>query len=169
MIQLETPITAAQISSFEIGDKFELHGRILCGRDAVLPKLVHLIVANDPFIDELQLEGAVIFHTAVSPAGIGPTTSNKAEIEESIPLLAKAGVRIHLGKGSLGANTIAALNDADSVFGVTPPVSALFSHRIRSQKIIAFAGEGMEALHEIQVEGLPGIIAAAHGCNIFDR
>jgi hypothetical protein len=30
------------------------------------------------------LSGSVIFHTAVSDAGIGPTSSNKVDIESSI-------------------------------------------------------------------------------------
>jgi len=169
MIQLNTPIDLETIRSLEVGTHFEIHGRVLCGRDAVLPKIARMIEAGDPAVAGMELAGSVIFHTAVSPAGIGPTTSNKAEIEESIPPLAKAGVAIHLGKGSLSEETIRQLAAANSVFAVTPPVTALFSHRIRSQRVIAFQQEGMEALHEIMVEGLPGIIAAAHGRNIFDR
>ncbi len=169
MIRLNTPISVEQIAELAIGTQVEIHGRVLCGRDAVLPKIVELIRKNDPKVEQLGLAGAVIFHTAVSPAGIGPTTSNKAEIEESIPELAKAGVRIHLGKGSLSSKTIEALHSFNSVFVVTPPVTALFSHRIKSQKVLAFPEEGMEALYEIEVNGLPGIIAAAHGQNIFDR
>lgn len=169
MIRLNTPITAYAVDNLTVGTQFEIHGRVLCGRDAVLPKLVQLIRAKDPLIDQIGLEGSVIFHTAVSPAGIGPTTSNKAEIEESIPELASAGVRIHLGKGALSAATIEALAANRSVFAVTPPVTALFSHRINSKKVAAFAEEGMEALYAIEVKGLPGIVAAAHGQNIFDR
>lgn len=169
MIRLETPITPEQIREMKVGDQFEIYGRVLCGRDAVLPKIVKMIQENDPKLKEIGLEGAVIFHTAVSPAGIGPTTSNKAEIEESIPELAAAGVRIHLGKGSLGAKTIEALAANDSLFAVTPPVTALFSHRMKSSQVIAFPEEGMEALYAIEVEGLPGIVAAAHGSNMFDR
>lgn len=169
MIRLQTPISAEQIEGLRIGDKFEIHGRVLCGRDAVLPRLVKMIRAGDPRLAEIGLTGSVIFHTAVSPAGIGPTTSNKAEIEESIPELAAAGVRIHLGKGSLGPKTIAALAAHTSVFAVTPPVTALFSHRITARRVVAFAEEGMEALWAIEVSGLPGIIAAAHGSNIFAR
>lgn len=169
MIKLNTPITAEQIAALTVGDQFEIHGRVLCGRDAVLPKLVRMIENGDPLIETIGLAGAVIFHTAVSPAGIGPTTSNKAEIEESIPALAAAGVRIHLGKGSVGPATIAALAKCASVFAVTPPVTALFSHRIRSSRVAAFPEEGMEALYEIDVAGLPGIVAAAAGRNLFDR
>lgn len=167
MIQLDTPITPDTIESLKVGDQVEIHGRILCGRDAVLPKIVQMIRNRDPLVDRLQLDGAVIFHTAVSPAGIGPTTSNKVEIEESIPELSAAGVRIHIGKGSVGDTTIAALQKNGSVFAVTPPVSALFGRRSRERKIVAFEEEGMEALFEMNFAGLPAIIAAAHGRNIF--
>jgi fumarate hydratase subunit beta len=169
MIRLQPPISAEFIEGLKIGDKFEIYGRVLCGRDAVLPRLAKMIRTGDPLIDKIDLNGSVIFHTAVSPAGIGPTTSNKAEIEESIPELAAAGVRIHLGKGSLGPHTIASLAAHNSVFAVTPPVTALFSHRITARKVVAFPEEGMEALWAIEVSGLPGIIAAAHGRNIFTR
>ena len=152
-----------------IGDQIEIYGSVLCGRDAVLPKLVRLTHRQDPLCEKIGLEGAVIFHTAVSPAGIGPTTSNKREIEESIPELAAAGVRIHLGKGSLDPVTIDSLKKHKSVFAVTPPVSALFSHRTLSKKVMAFEEEGMEALFEIQVRKLPAIIAVAHGRNIFEK
>ncbi len=169
MIQLETPITEEQITEMKVGDQVEISGKVLCGRDAVLPRLVRLYQQKDPSIERFGLEGGVIFHTAVSPAGIGPTTSNKLEIAESIPELSAAGVRIHLGKGSLNSAIVGALNKHKSVFAVTPPVSALFSHRTISKKVLAFQEEGMEALFEIKVSKLPAIIAIAHGRNIFDR
>jgi fumarate hydratase subunit beta len=103
----------------------------------------------------------------VSPAGIGPTTSNKVEIEGSIPMLSEAGVRIHLGKGSLSPQTVEALKKNNSVFAITPPVSALFSDKIVFQRVAAFKEEGMEALYELQVNGFPAIIAIAHGKTVF--
>ena len=169
MLELKTPIRPEDIGKLNIGDQIQINGRVLCGRDAVLPKLVRLYRQKDPLIEKIGLEGAVIFHTAVSAAGIGPTTSNKLEIESSIPELSAAGVRLHLGKGSLSAETVASLREHQSVFAVTPPVTALFSHRMLSKKVIAFEEEGMEALFEIQVERLPAIIAAAHGRNIFKK
>lgn len=162
-----TPIPDNAISRLRIGDPVEITGTILCGRDAVLPKIVKRIEAGA--LEELGVDfrGSVIFHTAVSPAGIGPTTSNKVEIESSIPALSKAGVKIHLGKGSVGPDTVKALKRFHSVFAVTPPVSALFSEKIVSRRIAAFAEEGMEALYEISVEGFPAIIASACGETIF--
>lgn len=69
----------------------------------------------------------------------------------------------------MGEPTVRALEAHKSIFAVTPPVSALFSHRTQSQKILAFEEEGMEALFELQVHRLPAIIAVAHGQNLFAK
>jgi fumarate hydratase subunit beta len=167
IIKLYTPLKEKEISRLKIEDPIEINGIIYCGRDAVLPKIkTHL---ENGSLDSLNIDfkGSVIFHTAVSPAGIGPTTSNKFEIEDSMPALSKAGVRIHLGKGSISPKTIACLKRHNAVFAITPPVSALFSDKIISQKIVAFPKEGMEALYEIEVLNFPAIVACANGKTIF--
>jgi len=152
---------------FELRDEIEIYGKIYCGRDAVLPKIVQLYKDNRLTEFGIELSGSVIFHTAVSSAGIGPTSSNKLDIESSMPALARAGVKIHLGKGSLKKETIEALSKNESYFAVTPPVSALFASKIINQRVIAFPEEGMEALYELEVTGLPAIIAIANGESIF--
>ena len=167
MITVQTPIGEHQIERLRVGDQIEIDGVIYCGRDAVLPKIVRLIEGHELDRIGVNLEGAVIFHTAVSPAGIGPTTSNKVEIEGSIPALSKAGVRIHVGKGALSPETVEELKKYHSMFAVTPPVSALFSDKIVSQRVAAFREEGMEALYQLEVKGFPAIIAIAHGETIF--
>lgn len=166
VIELKTPITEEIINGLSVGDFVEISGTVLCGRDAVLPKLEKLVTADSKETLKL-LGGAVIFHTAVSPAGIGPTTSNKVEIEGSIPALSKAGVKIHLGKGALGVETQAALKSENSLFAITPPTSALFLEKILSKRVVMFPEEGMEALYAVEVERLPAIIAIAHGESIF--
>jgi len=169
IVKLYTPIQNAEIRKLKIEDQIEINGIIYCGRDAVLPKMKALIEKDSLDSLGIDLKGSVIFHTAVSPAGIGPTTSNKFEIEDSIPELSKAGVKIHLGKGSISPKTVAALKRYHSVFAITPPVSALFSDKIISQKIAAFPEEGMEALYEIVVRDFPAIIACANGRTIFSK
>ena len=54
-----------------VGDRLFLSETIYTGRDAVLPKLVALIENNKLEETGIDLKGAVIFHTAVSPAGVG--------------------------------------------------------------------------------------------------
>lgn len=165
--KLTVPAAQEEILKLRAGDMVEFSGYIFAGRDAVLPKLVRL--AREGRLSEfgLNLQGSVIFHTAVSPAGIGPTSSNKAEIEGSIPELSAAGVRIHLGKGALKPETVAALGRYGAVYAVVPPVTALLGSKVCSTQVAAFREEGMEALHLLSVEGFPAIIAAAGGESIY--
>ena len=111
----------------------------------------------------------MIFHTAVSGAGIGPTSSNKVEIEASIPALSRMGVRIHVGEGTLSDSTVQALNEAGSIYAVTPPVSALQTSALAEWRVLAFAEEGIEALHLLTTRGLAAVVASAHGESIWNR
>lgn len=52
---------------------------------------------------------------------------------------------------------------------MTPPTTALFSFKSTSQKVLAFPEEGMEALYEVEVTGLPVIIAAVNGETMFGQ
>jgi fumarate hydratase subunit beta len=168
MFEIKTPITNEIINQLSVGDMITLSGFIYAGRDAVLPKIAALIEANKLLDFEINLEGSVIFHTAVSVAGVGPTSSNKFDIESTIPILSKAGVKLHLGKGALSAETIKALNKFNSVYAVIPPVTALLNDKTLNKKIIAFPELGMEAFHLLEVIEYPAIIAAAHGKSIYD-
>ena len=171
MTSITTPVTEEVVKNLTLGEMIMISGYIYTGRDAVLPKLVRLIESGGLAEAGINLQGAVIFHTAVSPAGVGPTSSNKSDIESSIPALSKAEVKIHLGKGKLSPKTIEALNEHNSVYAVVPPVTALLESRIIEKRIAAFPEEGMEALHLLRVDGFPCIIAAAHGRSIgaFDK
>lgn len=162
------PLTKEAIAKLAVGDMVELDGYLFAGRDAVLPKVIRLIQEGRLQEYGIDLCGSAIFHTAVSPAGIGPTSSNKVEIEETIPALSEAGVRMHIGKGALKPETIRALDRYGSVYAVVPPVTALLGSCVSSIEVAAFPEEGMEALHLLKVEGFPAVIAAAHGRSVYD-
>lgn len=168
IIEVNTPIPTELIDTLQVGDTVAISGYILCGRDAVLPKVLKMI--EEGTVNELgvSLQGQVIFHTAVSPAGVGPTSSNKFEIESSIAPLSAAGIKLHLGKGALHLETIEALNKYNSVYAVIPPVTALLGAKTVEQKVLAFSELGMEALHVIKVDKYPAIIAVAHGRSIYE-
>lgn len=167
-MDLSTPISEEEIARLNVGDTITISGYILCGRDAVLPKVLKMI--EDGTVGDLgiDLHGQVIFHTAVSPAGVGPTSSNKLEIESSIAPLSKAGIKLHLGKGQLHKETVEALDRYNAVYAVIPPVTALLGAKTSEERVIAFPELGMEALHLIKADRYPAIIGAAHGRSIYE-
>lgn len=159
MKKITAPISKDQISDLEVGDKILISGTIYTGRDAALPQLVKLIEKEEvPF----DLEGIAIMHTAVSDAGIAPTTSNKEEIEGTMPYLSENGVRIHIGKGSLSDETKEALYENNSIFVITPPVAALLTSNVLERECVLFENEGIEAMFRLKVENIPGIVAVAN-------
>lgn len=167
MIRIETPLSSKTVSELKVGDTIEISGFIYAGRDAALPKLVKLIQMEKADEMGIDLKGSAIFHTAVSPAGVGPTSSNKSEIESSIPALSEAGVKLHLGKGALSKETLEELKRHNSVYAVIPPVTALLTSKIIHRSVAAFPEEGMEALWLLKVDHFPAIIAAAGGESLY--
>lgn len=116
-----------------------------------------------------DLQGGLIFHTAVSPAGVGPTSSNKYEIESTMGILSSAGIRMHLGKGELKKETAEILKENKAVYAVIPPVTATLTNRIVERKVVAFEQLGMEAFNELIVKDYPAVIAIADGESIYDK
>lgn len=167
-IEINTPISEKTSSRLQIGNIILITGYIFCGRDAVLPKIVRMVENGISGSLGIELKGSIIFHTAVSLAGVGPTSSNKLEIENSIKPLSKAGVKIHLGKGKLHEETIQALDENNAVYAVIPPVTALLGDKTKEQKLIAFPELGMEAFYQLKVSKYPAVIAVAHGRSIYE-
>lgn len=167
--EIKTPINPAVIDNLQVGDVISISGWIFTGRDAVLPKVEQAIIDGSLKSSGIEIEGGVVFHTAVSPAGVGPTSSNKKEIEESFAPLSKAGIRLFLGKGEISKPTIDAIDHNGAVFAVIPPTTALFEDQTKEKEVIGWPELGMEALHRIYVDKYQAIIAVAHGNSIYNK
>lgn len=168
MIELTTPFSEETISRLRVGDVVYITGNIFCGRDAVLPRICNELDAGTWNKRGIDLQGGVIFHTAVSPAGVGPTSSNKLEIEGSFETLSKHGIKMHLGKGAIKSATVKALEENNAVFAIIPPVTALLESQTLERECVAWPELGMEALYRIKVSGYQAIIAAAKGESIYE-
>lgn len=168
IIELTTPLSDEAISQLNVGDVVSLTGYIYTGRDAVLPRIIKLAEENRLSEYGIDLQGAVIFHTAVSPAGVGPTSSNKVEIESSFEPLSKHGVKMHLGKGAISKETVKKLAENNAVFAVIPPVTALLESQTEEREVVAFPELGMEAMNRLKVVKYQAIIGAAKGRSIYD-
>ena len=168
MKYIETPFSEEMICDLKVGDIVSISGYIYCGRDAVLPRICKEIEQGVWDKRGIDIKGGVIFHTAVSPAGIGPTSSNKLEIESSFDTLSKAGIKMHLGKGAIKYETVKALEENNAVFAIIPPVTALLANQTLERECIAWPELGMEALYRIKVKNYQAIIAAAKGKSIYE-
>lgn len=163
--QVNIPVT--DISGLRVGDRVTFSGCILCGRDAVLPRICSLVAEGR--VDEIDADfkGAAIFHTAVSDAGIGPTSSNKVELEEAFGPLCEAGVKVFLGKGAISKETVEVLRRFGAIFAVVPPVTALLGAGMKAKHLVAYPELGMEALWEVELDACPAVVAAASGQSLF--
>ena len=167
MKHIETPFSEETIADLKVGDVVSISGYIFCGRDAVLPRICKEIEQGVWDKRGINLRGGVIFHTAVSPAGVGPTSSNKLEIESSFEPLSRHGIKMHLGKGAIKPETVKALAENNAVFAIIPPVTALLESQTLKRECVAWPELGMEALYRIRVENYEAIIASAKGESIY--
>ncbi len=169
IIELTTPFSEEVISQLKVGNVVSITGDIYCGRDAVLPRICKELEAGTWTQRGIDLQGGVIFHTAVSPAGVGPTSSNKLEIEGSFEVLSSKGaIKMHLGKGAIKPETVKMLAGNNAVFAIIPPVTALLESQTLERECVAWPELGMEALYRIKVKNYQAIIAAAKGESIYE-
>lgn len=166
---MTTPFGEEVIAQLKVGDVVSISGDIFCGRDAVLPRICKELEAGVWDKRGIDFQGGVIFHTAVSPAGVGPTSSNKLEIEGSFETLSKlGGIKMHLGKGAIKPETVKMLAENNAVFAIIPPVTALLESQTLERECVAYPELGMEALYRIKVKNYQAIIAAAKGESIYE-
>jgi fumarate hydratase class I len=105
------------VRALKVGDVVLIRGEVLTGRDAVHAHLMK----NPPPVD---LRGSVLYHCGpvmlkegggwVTKAA-GPTTSIREEPYQA-DILRKYGVRAVIGKGGMGAKTLAALQECGAVY-----------------------------------------------------
>jgi fumarate hydratase class I len=114
---LTPPLTEAQVRALKVGDVVLIRGDMFTGRDNVHAYLMK----NPPPVD---LNGAVLYHCGpvmLKEGGrwrvkaAGPTTSSREEPYEA-DVIRRYGVRAVIGKGGMGAKTLAAMKEFGAVY-----------------------------------------------------
>jgi fumarate hydratase, class I len=176
-VKLQAPITDEQIRALEVGDVVLVSGRMYTGRDAVHAHLMK----HDPPAD---LRGGVLYHcgpvvvkdglgapTAHSGEGgwrvtaAGPTTSIREEPYQA-EILKRYGVRVVIGKGGMGAKTLAGLKESGGVYlnavGGAAQFYARCIDRVAGVSLLEFGTP--EAMWHLDVTDFPAIVTMdAHG------
>ena len=164
---LTAPLGEAQIRDLHVGDVVLLNGMMYTGRDAVHS---HLMKHEPP----VSLDGAVLYHCGPvvlkdgdgwKMMAAGPTTSIREEPYEA-DVIRKFGVRAIIGKGGMGAKTLAALKDSGAVYlsaiGGAAQFYAKCVERVSGVSLLEFGVP--EAMWHMQVRDFPCIVTMdSHG------
>jgi fumarate hydratase, class I len=114
---LTPPLTEQAVRALKVGDVVLIRGEVFTGRDNVHAHLMK----NPPPVD---LHGAVLYHCGPvmlkqgdewMVKAAGPTTSSREEPYQA-DIIRRYGVRAVVGKGGMGAKTLAALKDSGAVY-----------------------------------------------------
>ena len=166
-VVLTPPISEEQARSLKVGDVVLLNGRMYTGRDSVHAHLMK----HDPPVD---LGGGLIYHCGpvVLKDGdswrmmaAGPTTSIREEPYQG-EVIRKFGVRAIIGKGGMGAKTLAALQEVGAVYlsaiGGAAQFYARCVKRVPGVSLLEFGVP--EAMWHMDVVEFPVIVTMdAHG------
>jgi fumarate hydratase class I len=166
-IALQAPLSEATIRSLKVGDVVLVSGRMFTGRDAVHAHLMK----HEPPVD---MRGAVLYHCGpvVVKEGdgwrvtaAGPTTSIREEPYQG-EIIRRYGVRVVIGKGGMGAKTLAALKDHGAVYlNAIGGAAQFYARTIKSVDGVSLLEFGTpEAMWHLTVDQFPAIVTMdAHG------
>ncbi len=166
-ISLRAPLNEADIRALEVGDVVLLSGPVFTGRDAVHSHLMK----HDPPVD---MRGSVLYHCgpvvvkegdAWRVTAAGPTTSIREEPYQA-DIIKRFGVRVVIGKGGMGAKTLAALKEHGGVYlnaiGGAAQFYARAIERVDGVSLLEFGTP--EAMWHLTVKDFPAIVTMdAHG------
>jgi fumarate hydratase class I len=167
-IVLTPPITEEQVRALKVGDVVLISGEMYTGRDNVHAYLMK----NAPPVD---LNGAALYHCGpvmmkqgdgwVAKAA-GPTTSIREEPYQA-DVIRRYGVRAVIGKGGMGAKTLAALKDFGAVYlngiGGAAQYYARSIKQVLGVELLEQFGVP-EAMWHLRVENFAAIVTMdAHG------
>lgn len=166
-VRLDGPVSEEAVRSLSVGDVVMISGRMFTGRDAVHS---YLMKHETP----VDLRGAVLYHCGpvVVQEGdgwrvtaAGPTTSIREEPYQG-EIIRRYGVRVVIGKGGMGAKTLAALKEHGAVYlNAIGGAAQFYARAIRKVDDVSLLEFGTpEAMWHLQVEDFPAIVTMdAHG------
>lgn len=166
-VVLEAPVTEEQVRQLKVGDVVLIRGTMYTGRDAVHAHLMK----NPPPVD---LNGAVLYHCGPvmlkdgeewKVKAAGPTTSSREEPYQAT-VIKNYGVRVVIGKGGMGAKTLAALKDYGAVYlnGIGG-AAQFYARTVKKVKGVSLMEFGIpEAMWELDVHDFAAIVTMdSHG------
>jgi len=173
---LKTPIQNEDIEQLETGDIVFMDGYLITCRDMAHRRLIDLNMKLP-----VDLDGMAILHAGPivtnnddgwKIVSIGPTTSMRMEVHEK-EFIKKTGVKLIVGKGGMGPETVEGCAAHKAVHAVFPGGCAvLAASRVEKIERVEWLDLGMpEALWVLRVKDFGPLIISidTKGNNLFDQ
>ena len=176
---LTTPIKDQDLESLNIGDIVYLNGHLITARDDVHQRLIKQKKALP-----VDLTGVAIFHAGpiiktnnaekgeYEVVSVGPTTSMRMEKYEK-EFIAETGLKVIVGKGGMGPNTVAGCKEHKAIHTVFPGGCAVLAAEcVEAVERVEWLDLGMpEAMWVMRVKEFGPLIVSidTHGNNLFEK
>ena len=178
-LDFDMPITEAQARALRINDTVTLNGTLFGIRDATQ---IHMF--DHGRTTRFDLDGHAVIHTApnvrkvvpsaANPAGyepvcVGTTTSSRME-RFTAPLMRRYGVRMIIGKGGLGAGSLAAFAENGGAYvAIIGGTAALETTWIEAIEDVDLDDLNPESLWKFRVRGFGPLLVAmdSAGGNLY--
>jgi len=179
--ELDTPVTEAQVRALAVDDTVTLHGTLYGIRDAT-----QIAMFDRGRATRFDLSGHAVIHTApnvkkvapspahptgYAPVCIGTTTSLRME-RFTRPLLERCGVRLIIGKGGLGADSLAAFQELGGAYlAIVGGTAALETTWIEAIEDVDLDDLNPESLWRFRIRGFGPLRVAmdSRGGSLYAR
>ena len=160
-VPLQTPLNEEQVRKLKVGDVVLINGEVYTGRDAVHSYLMK-------HAPPVSLQGTVLYHCgpvvlknngSYKITAAGPTTSIREEPYQA-EIIKRYGVRAVMGKGGMGAKTLAGLKDCGAVYlNAIGGAAQYYSRCIEDVLGVHLLEFGIpEAMWHLRVRDFPAIV-----------
>ncbi len=191
MREIPIPISDDVIRDLKVGEQVALTGILLTGRDAVHKWMIETFIkkTRQPQGDDLEvyeaikpiLEGGVIYHCGPVVSGLdsgdykfvaaGPTTSIREEPYQG-DVMRHFNVKGVIGKGGMGAKTLAACQEVPFVYlHAVGGAASLIAQSVEKVLAVHKLDFGVpEAIWVLQVKEFPVVVTMdANGNSLHDE
>ncbi len=170
---LEMPITEAQARTLRAGDTVTLERTLFGIRDATL-----IAMFDHARRTRLDLAGHAVIHTAPNvrktdagyePVCIGTTTSMRME-RFTRDLMTREGIRLIIGKGGMGAGSLAAFSELGGAYlAIVGGAAALQTTWIEAIEDVDMDDLNPESLWRFRISGFGPLLVGmdSHGGSLF--
>lgn len=160
-IPLQAPLSEEDVRRLKVGDVVMLSGELYTGRDAVHSYLMK----NEP---PVSLQGMILYHCGpvvlknngnYRITAAGPTTSIREEPYQA-DIIRRHGVRAVMGKGGMGAKTLAGMKESGAIYlNAIGGAAQYYSRCIEEVLDVHLLEFGIpEAMWHLRVRNFPAIV-----------